>query len=50
LARSQYKSNKRQKELARKRKRELKRQNKIDKKKTQSEANETLAQTEEKNS
>ena len=40
LARSNYKSNKRQKELDRKNKQEQKRQNKIDKKSTQSEAGE----------
>ncbi len=50
MARSNYKSNKRQKELDRKNKQENKRQNKIDKKSTQSEAGEPQAQIEEKSS
>jgi hypothetical protein len=50
LARSNYKSNKRQKELDRKNKQEQKRQNKIDKKSTQSEAGEAQTQIEEKSS
>jgi hypothetical protein len=47
LAKSNYKSNKRQKELDRKKKQEQKRQNKIDKKNPLSEASEAQAQTEE---
>jgi hypothetical protein len=50
LARSNYQSKKRQKELARKKKQEQKRQNKIDKKNTQSEAGEAQTQIEENNS
>lgn len=50
MARSSYKSNKRQKELDRKNKQEQKRQNKIDKKSTQSEASEGQTQIEEKSS
>ena len=50
MARSNYKSNKRQKELDRKNKQEQKRQNKIDKKSTQSEAGEAQTQIEEKSS
>jgi hypothetical protein len=50
LARSNYKSNKRQKELDRKNKQEQKRQNKIDKKSTQTEGSEAQAQIEEKSS
>jgi len=50
LARSNYKSNKRQKELDRKNKQEQKRQNKIDKKSTQTEGSEAQDQVEEKSS
>lgn len=50
MARSNYKSNKRQKELDRKIKQEQKRQNKVDKKSTQSEAGDAQAQIEEKSS
>jgi hypothetical protein len=48
LARSNYKSNKRQKELDRKNKQEQKRQNKIDKKSTESEAGEAQLRLKEK--
>lgn len=50
MARSNYKSNKRQKELDRKNKQEQKRQNKIDKKSTQTEVSEAQDQIEEKSS
>lgn len=42
MARSNYKFNKRQKELARKKKKELKRQRKLDRKATNSEENPIL--------
>jgi hypothetical protein len=49
LARSNYKSNKRQKELARKKKKELKRQAKLEKNEPQSEENITQTPSEEEN-
>ena len=49
MAKSKYRSHKRDKELARMKKQERKRQNKMDKKDAQSETDETPAQMEEGN-
>ena len=49
MARSNYKSNKRQKELARKKKKELKRQAKLEKNEPKSEENVTQTPSEEEN-
>lgn len=49
MARSNYKSVKRQKELAKKKKKELKKQSRLEKKDNQSEDNETLPQSEREN-